>query len=245
MSDLIYLPREQVHIWIAAVQDWVGASAFQDLLDTLNSEERNRASRFAFDRDREVYTLAHGMLRRVLSRYEAIDPADWTFENNPHGKPLISPSAGSSLRFNISHTAGLAVLAVTREIEVGIDVESLLRTRVRIEVASKAFTEFERRELTKVANEDARRKRFFEIWTLKEAFIKSKGMGLSLPLDQFWFRLSEVGEYELFVDSALKEEPSQWQFEFVRDVPQYLIAVALRSGPVPFKLAVHSFHPVS
>ena len=57
MSDLIDLPREQVHIWIAAVQDWVETSAFQDLLDTLNSEERNRASRFAFDRDREVYTL--------------------------------------------------------------------------------------------------------------------------------------------------------------------------------------------
>ena len=243
MSTLIELPRGQVHIWTGLVEKWAGTPAMTALSAALSAEEKERAARFAFERDRDVYSLAHGMLRQILSRYESNDAATWTFENNAHGKPHLVPE--SSLRFNISHTGGLAVLAVMRDFEVGVDVESLLRTRVRIEVASKAFTPIERHGMLACTSEEARRERFFETWTLKEAFIKAKGRGLSLPLDQFWFQWSDSGELLFNVDAALNETPSDWQFEFLRDVPNYLIAVALKPERERYSLIHRHFTPDS
>jgi 4'-phosphopantetheinyl transferase len=238
------LSHGSIELWIAHVSDWAGTAAFKRLIDCLSSEERDRARKFAFDRDRDVYHLAHGMLRTVLSKYDDRDPSEWRFVANRHGKPSIEGFNTHSLRFNISHTSGLAVVAVTRGVEVGVDVESLLRTRVRIEVASKAFTPFERDEMLAISSETERREYFFQIWTLKESFIKAMGRGLSLPLDQFWFR-GDKNAFEFCVDSALPENPADWQFILVRDVSNYLIAVALRSQNERHTLNTHGFQPQS
>lgn len=233
-----------IELWIAHVSDWIGMPAVDRLIGCLSSEERERARKFAFDRDRDVYHLAHGMLRTVLSKYDGRDPSEWRFIANRYGKPSIEGFNSRSLRFNISHTAGLAVVGVTCGNEIGVDVESLSRDRVRIDVASKAFAPLEREELLLISEETAKRRRFFEIWTLKESFIKAKGLGLSLALDQFWFNWTK-DEFEFCVDAALSESPTDWQFTLIDDVPDYLIAVAARAGSQRFQVTTHSFQPES
>ncbi|MBX9653470.1 4'-phosphopantetheinyl transferase superfamily protein [bacterium] len=244
MSRLIETTPEVIDLWIAHVSDWVGTPAVTRLIECLSSEERDRARKFAFDRDRDVYHLAHGMLRTVLSKYDNREPSEWRFVANRHGKPSIEGFNFRSLQFNISHTAGLAVVGVTCGSEIGVDVESLSRTRVRIEVASKAFAPAEREKVLAILDESAKRKRFFEIWTLKESFIKAKGVGLSLALDQFWFDWKKE-EFEFCVVAALQENPTDWQFHLMSEVSDYLIAVASRAGSQRFKVRTHSFQPES
>jgi len=218
-----------IDLWVAHVPDWMRGQAIEELIEVLSQEEKDRARKFAFDRDRDVYHLAHGMLRIVLSSYDGRDPSDWRFAANRHGKPSIEGFNTQSLRFNISHTAGLAVVAVTRENEVGVDVESLTRTRVRIELASKAFAPIEREKLLVMDDVEAMRNRFFQIWTLKESFIKAMGRGLSLPLDQFWFEWRESDRPDFQIDPTVGEVADDWRFELIREVPEYVIAVATRA----------------
>ena len=158
------------------------------------ADESERQSRFLPELTRHESLVTRVLVRRVLSRYAEIAPADWRFISNDEGKPAFSPGVldADSLRFNLSNTPGLVICGVTRSGDLGVDVEDDRREARVLELASRNFAQPEFEDVRAVA-EAGRRARFFRYWTLKEALVKATGRGLSVPLDEFWFELPGPG----------------------------------------------------
>lgn len=223
------LDPDEVHVWYAFTDEVRGADAIAACDALLSAEERARRDRFVFDRDRHVFRVSWALVRRTLSRYAPVDPAAWTFERNAHGKPEIAaglPAAG--LRFNLSHTAGLAACAVHRRRDVGVDVETLRRESATREIAERSFAPDEVAALERLP-EERRREAFFDYWTLKEAYIKAVGVGISLGLQRFAFDLAGPGTPRVRFAPDLHDDPEGWQFAQDRPGPDHRAAVAVRA----------------
>jgi 4'-phosphopantetheinyl transferase len=232
----VELAAGEIHVWLAPVREWTSRpDEFDRLLAALSPEERDRRSRFVFERDREVYGLAHGMLRRVLARLGPLPPEAWRFDSGPMGRPELAPGqTPSPLRFNLSHTPGLAACALALESDVGIDVENLERAGVDVDLTSRSFSESEQAHVS-AASAEERRRRFFQIWTLKEAYIKATGRGLSVELDSFSVSVGPDSPRIAGVEG-------DWFLAQILDWPPYIISVAARGAPGA-QLFVHRFVP--
>ena len=191
----------------------------------LSADERARLDRFVLDKTRREYVTARSLVRTTLSRYAEVEPRSWTFRDNAWGRPEISTP--SPLRFNVSHADGIVVCAVTHDRELGVDVESL--DRVTTNVAEDFFAPCEVAAL-RALPEPAQRERFLEYWTLKESYIKARGMGLALALDEFWFRFDP-----LVLEVSNGDDPQRWQFAQLR-LPNHLLAVCVERGDGPIVL---------
>ena len=177
------LAPTDVHIWRVFVDDQV--SKIDPLRRTLADDELERADRFRFDKHRHWYIVRRGMMRNVLARYLDAKPAELSFCYGARGKPALGGAhEGHELQFNLSDSAGLAVLAVTRGRAVGIDVEHLDRNADDQGLARRFFAPEEVAELTALPPSQ-RRAGFFNCWTRKEAYIKAHGHGLLMALDRF------------------------------------------------------------
>jgi 4'-phosphopantetheinyl transferase len=155
-----------------------------DWLSLLDAGERTRHGQLRQAADRLAYVAAHGLLRQALSRWEpSIEPAAWRFERGPHGKPLL-PGAGPS--FNLSHCRQLVAVAITARAPLGVDVEPVDARLATDDVARRVYGS---RELADLASHPRRVERFFERWTLKEAWVKATGVGISDDLPAFEVRL--------------------------------------------------------
>jgi 4'-phosphopantetheinyl transferase len=167
--------------------EWLRVDAFLPALvalgETLSEAERARARRFGFARDREVFVVTRAALRAVLGRYLGRPPRDVRFLEGPHGKPALADS-DAALRFNVTHSGAIAMLAITRGRRVGIDVEEIRPDFPYLEVAERVFTPGERAAL-RALPADRRAEAFFRTWTCKEAYVKGRGTGLSLAPDAF------------------------------------------------------------
>jgi 4'-phosphopantetheinyl transferase len=229
------LAAAEVHVW-TAVPDQVSDPAARARCEAmLSPDERARMQRFRFERDRHIYLVAHALVRTALSRYATCAPAAWTFTVNEYGRPDIAPGiCARPLRFNLSHTHGLVAVAIALERDVGVDVEHLYPRSFDLGVAGHFFAPAEVAALTALPA-DAQRDRFFAYWTLKEAYIKARGMGLALPLDQFAFDLDHgldhADDIVLSVDPRLEDDGRAWWFHQRRVGPEHRLAVALRRQP--------------
>lgn len=169
----------------------------------MSADERQRCDRFHFERDRRQFTVTRGLLRFTLTRYwRAIEPENWRFARNAHGRPAIENDIGCRLDFNLSHTTGRAVLVVSRLPAVGVDMEWCGRSLDAADLAKRFFAADETAALPSDAA--ALERQFFELWTLKEAYVKALGKGLSIPLDSF--SIGFPGETGL---SLRVEDPAQ------------------------------------
>ncbi|MBA4020392.1 MAG: 4-phosphopantetheinyl transferase [Pirellula sp.] len=209
---------EAVDLWFASFADFDGCDAAKTGADLLDDEERRRRDRFLFTRDRDSFALSHGLLRLVLSSYSKTNPAAWTYAWNDWGKPrIVEPAAEASLRFNLSHTRGGALIGVSRSLEVGVDIEATQRETSCLDLADRYFSPSEVAALRQLPD-SRQRERFFELWTLKESYIKARGMGLAIPLDQFSFAFPK--EYDpagevvpaISFTPPLDDQPEEWQF---------------------------------
>ena len=164
----------EVHLWRASLSD---PTHELECASVLSRQEIVRAESFVFERDRRDYVISHGAVRMVLSRYSGIAPEVLEFEVAKNGKPQLVQSF-TDLRFNLSHTDGLALIAITRGREVGVDVERVDESITFQDIAEHYF---EPRELwdLRIAPPDERVTRFFEVWTRKEAALKATGEGLA------------------------------------------------------------------
>jgi 4'-phosphopantetheinyl transferase len=177
------LSHDEVHVWCAELDQT--DYKMHDLQQILDGNERARAARFYFKRDRDHFIVAHGLLRIILSRYLNIEPANLRFCYSPYGKPILAEEFDAArLRFNLSHSHGLVLYAVTRGREIGIDIEYIRRDLAFERIAERFFSS---REVAALHVVPTGRKvdAFFNCWTRKEAYIKARGEGLSLALDQF------------------------------------------------------------
>jgi len=191
----------------------------------LDRAEQDRADRFYFSEDRVTYIGAHALKRRLLATVGGLAPSEWRFTIGPFGKPEIDPVLDRRrLRFNLSHTRGLVACAVAIERDLGLDVEAGDRVRNGIDIAGRFFAPAEV-ELLRAAAEAQRADAFVRIWTLKEAYIKATGRGLSCPLDSFAFALDPIG---ISFRAEVDDDPSDWQFVQSRPTSRHFMALALR-----------------
>jgi 4'-phosphopantetheinyl transferase len=200
-------------------------SPFDDLESLLSADELARASRFRFDRDRLRFIAVRGLLRRVLARYGGSNPAQLVFSYSPHGKPSLQSNA-DDIRFNLSHSNGLAVCAVTRGREIGIDLEKIRHDIEIEELAQRFFSGYEFDALRALAPED-RIPAFYRIWTCKEAFVKAQGLGLSRPLSSFDMEASPAKTAALLATRPDAEEANQWSVRVLEIASGYAAAVVV------------------
>jgi 4'-phosphopantetheinyl transferase len=178
------------------------------------------------------------MVRIVLSAYAAIEPRDWRFVVNGYGGPSIGSehARAKGLEFNLSHTDGLVAMAVTRDRAIGVDVESVRTEEVDLAVADRVFAPQELAALRALPREQ-QKQRFFEYWTLKESYIKARGLGLSIPLDGFAFHLEAPPKIRLTIDQSLQDHPERWLFWQLRLNRDCLVALCAEEGIKPLCLA--------
>lgn len=166
----------EVHLWRAALDNPIRLAGAEAVL---SRDELLRARRFAFPEDQNRFIAAHGALRMILSLYLAEDPESLEFRNGPTGKPSLV-QCFTDLRFNLSHSADLALIAVAREREVGVDVELVQRDMDMDPIIDHYFEPEEVWDL-RIAPQTERISRFFDIWTRREACLKAEGAGLGFP----------------------------------------------------------------
>jgi 4'-phosphopantetheinyl transferase len=205
----------------------------------LGKSEREQAERFHFREDRETYVAAHWLVRNALASVGGLPPADWRFVSEKLGKPRIDPAAGwPELKFNLSHTRGFVACAVTIGSEIGIDVETLSRRKSGLDIAGHFFSPLEVALLRRIEPE-RQHEAFFRFWTLKEAFIKATGEGLSRALDSFSFALDPVSIS--FSSDQTDAMATGWQFIECRPTAQHLLALAIeRPEGSPVSLTTRS-----
>jgi 4'-phosphopantetheinyl transferase len=162
----------EVHLWRAPLN-----AVPEPMREVLSAEERARAARFHFERDRVRYTASRVVLRSILGRYLETDPAALIFERGPHGKPALAGPV-TTLRFNLSHSEDLLLLAVAHAREVGVDLEAM-RESVHFEMLSDHYFAPEDAWALRTAPAPERTWKFFELWTRTEAQLKARGLGLT------------------------------------------------------------------
>ena len=221
------LGPDDVHIWLIQPESVTDADVLSRCHQLLCAEEEERRLRYRFESLRHDFVVARALVRTTLSRYVGLSPADWRFVANDYGRPEIeSPETARSLRFNLSHTRGLAACAVAWVDDLGVDVEAMDRQNSGIPIARRFFSTSEVDELMSFAESDQSR-RFFDYWTLKESYIKARGMGLAIPLDQFSFCIREAEVPSISFTPPLEDDPAHWQFVQSFPTERHRMALAL------------------
>ena len=219
------LSESEVHVWRASLKQPV--SVVQNLQQVLMTEEVTRARRFYFEKDSHHFIVARGLLRTILGRYIDRDPRHLRFCYNSYGKPSLDfPSKESELNFNLSRSYELVLYVFTYFRQVGIDVE-YLRSDVDFEqLAKHTFSPYEY-AMFHALPEAMKRESFFNQWTCKEAYIKAKGKGLSIPLDQFDISLSSDEPVMLLHSREDSQETTRWSLRTLAPAPGYAGALAV------------------
>jgi len=245
-TNEIPLAPGEIYLWLAAYDQITEGYLHSAYRELLSAAEKEQESRFYFARDRHRYLITRALVRTVLSRYISIDPKEWVFSTNAYGRPdIVNPEArGAGLSFNISHTHSLIVLGVTKCRALGVDVENVRARGASIDIADRFFAPQEVAALNAVPLHQ-QQYRFFEYWTFKEAYIKARGMGLSLPLDKFSFHYPDDRAVEIAIDPELSDDATHWQFWQFQPAPEYLVAIcAERIGDQSSSLIVREAIPM-
>jgi 4'-phosphopantetheinyl transferase len=221
------LAPDEAHVWITQPEQIEEPRLLELYEGVLSAEEREQHRKFYFERHRRQYLVSHALVRLTLSRYAPVRPEAWSFRTNAYGRPEVLGEGLPRLHFNLSHTDGMAVVVVALDAEVGVDVEDSQRRGEMVNLADHYFAPAEVQALRAIPA-DRQKERFFEYWTLKEAYIKARGMGLSIPLDQFAFELRPGLLPRIAFDPRLRDEPEGWQFVQLRPSARHQAALAVR-----------------
>jgi len=222
---MVTLSANAVDVWLTETSD-VRSEDLDASRKLLSPDEIARNQSFRLEKDRTLDLCARVHLRRVLSNYARLAPEGWDFRVSDSGRPEIANAGFTWLHFNLSHTAGLVASAVSLNPEIGIDVEYTGTVREIMEVARVAFTQTEIESLQAIEASE-RSRRFFELWTLKEAYAKATGQGAKLDFRLISFQ-SGPGGVEARFDPSLDDNPREWHFEIGQPTPVHQLAVAVR-----------------
>lgn len=170
------LTSDEVHSWCVRLD--VSTEAYARLYAILSCDERARSARFRLEHDRRRHVVAHGVLRELLARYLQIQPSRIRYVYNAFGKPDLSPEFGSRLKFNLSHSAGLALIAIAADSNVGVDLEYIRAQPDYVEIAQRFFPAAEVDHLRGLPSH-LHAQAFFSCWTRTEAYAKACGKGLA------------------------------------------------------------------
>jgi 4'-phosphopantetheinyl transferase len=217
----------RVEVWLTPL-DRVGEDLQKRYVELLDPEELRRWRGFLVEEPRLQFLVAHALLRVALSRHAPVPPRDWAFAKNEYGRPHVAaPEAHRGIVFNISHAEGLVACALGRGCDLGVDVECRAREVNFLGLARSKFAPSEADRLER-AHPDRRRSIFFDHWTLKESYIKARGMGLKIPLKVFWFDL-EGDRPRIGFAPEWQDDPARWRFWRRDPTPRHRLALALSS----------------
>jgi 4'-phosphopantetheinyl transferase len=211
------------HLWLAEPAAVGGLAE-----DWLADEERKRAAGFHADRDRQLYVFAHALLRAILARYLAARPESLRFTSTRDGRPeLLTRGGPPPLRFSLTHTDGLVACMVTLTQDCGVDAERLDRDADLPLLAAAALAPAEA-SVWRALSDAQRRAFFFQRWTLKEAYLKGRGLGLAVSPSEIAF-VDREGRPVCTLGPTLGEESGRWRFWSFRPTPRHCAAAALRT----------------
>jgi len=218
--------QNEVHIWRAPL-DVPWSWTFDE---ALSLDDRTRADRFKFEADRRKFCAARASLRLILSRYLGVKPGRIQLETGEFGKPFIADqNVGQGLRFNLSHSHQLALISITRDREVGVDIEFMRSDFVTDEIATHFFSDSEVEEFRTVPPTQ-RTRAFFNVWTRKEAYIKARGEGLYCPLDQFDVSVAPDRPAMLMESRVDPGDAQRWNFNDIFAGDRYAATVAVEKN---------------
>ena len=221
-TDDTALSVDEVRIWRLNLDD---ADAVAAVCGTaLSPDERARGARFRDPVNQTRFTAVRGWLREVLSGYVDQSPADLRFRYGLQGKPALASLNPLDVRFNVSHSGGIALLAVGRGREIGVDVERARGGKLRL--AERFFSDDEVGRLRELA-EDEQVNAFYRCWTRKEAFVKARGEGLSLPLNRFAVSLGPGEPPALRWVAEDRREATRWTVHDLPAIPGYAAALVV------------------
>ncbi|MEG3881717.1 4'-phosphopantetheinyl transferase superfamily protein [Microcoleus sp. herbarium7] len=220
------ISNTDIHIWRVNLDR--PAAEIENLALTLSDSELHRAERFHFARDKNSFIVARGALRAILSRYLNVAPKLVQFSYGPCGKPEIAAHFDSTLCFNLSHSQGLALYAVTRGRKIGADIEQIRPVPNMESIAERFFSQQENAAFKAVSAEQ-KLAAFFNCWTRKEAYIKAIGDGLSFPLDRFSVSLTPGEPAQLLNVAGEGTAPNLWYLKALVPAPNYIAAIAVEA----------------
>jgi 4'-phosphopantetheinyl transferase len=218
----LVLAQREVHVWYRSLQHETSESLPYELL---SHEERSRAERFLVERPRIEYVLTRATLRVLLAAYLGRSPGEFKFSYSAQGKPLLENET-TDLRFNVSHTDGLSALAFARGREIGVDVEKLRPECEPAKLAERFFSASERYAISRLSGL-ALDQAFCRCWTRKEAYIKAKGGGLSIPLDEFDVSIAEDQPAALLATRPDPLDAGRWALYALPVESSYAAALAV------------------
>jgi len=219
------LGTNEIHVWRASLDQPI--PRFHKLREMLSKDERMRAGRFHFEQDRKRFIVGRGILRTILGRYLNVEPARLQFCYGKNGKPALSDTFNKiNIFFNMSDSGRLAIYALSRDGEIGVDIEQICDLPERNRIADQFFSVRERavfRALPEIMKNEA----FFNCWTRKEAFIKAIGDGLSLPLDKFDVSLVPGEPARLLRVVGDPKGAIRWSIQELEPASGYVAAIAI------------------
>ena len=237
------LPENEIHIWQVALSDVDPAALTQQTLAWLQAKEIVRYERLVQQRHRLEFLLGKWLTRICLSEYTGLAMGDWQFTYNAYGKP--QPREGLGVQtpyFNLSHSHGRAVLAVGRTPELGVDIEFTGMKRRVAQIAYRYFADEEIQALLALSHSD-QSSRFYELWSLKEAYIKARGLGFAIPLRSFAYSFSPD---RLELNEMSRSSAAQWRWQtwqlHTGQLYALALAVQLQAGDASRRLRAFRYH---
>jgi 4'-phosphopantetheinyl transferase len=220
----IVIEDYQVHIWQTNLKTLSIYS--KDILNTLSPDEIKRADNLRFTRDREHFIVRRYLLRLILSKYCNCQPREIMFRYNSFKKPFICIPEFKEIKFNMSYSNDLMLVGLSRQKDIGIDIEKVREMR---DLENIAVENFSLQELKYRDSKLDKTNTFFKIWTRKEAFIKAKGKGIYQPLKSFCIDINSSGSYEHLVIFNHPFESKRWRTSELNTSDSYIASMAIKS----------------
>jgi 4'-phosphopantetheinyl transferase len=218
--------HQEIHIWTIAPESVRAPARLAQLQSILSDEELARFRRFRCEQTAQHYLVSHAMLRTALSRYADIAPPHWKFVYGSHGRPEIANQSVPRLRFNLTHTDGLAACIVSLDHACGIDAERLSERHDPLGVAGKMFSANEYGQLQQLSGQ-AHLQYFYDHWTLREAYGKARGVGLAFPTRKLEFFIYADGTISVGFAPDVEDGNCHWHFQLLRPTAEHVVAIAL------------------
>lgn len=239
------LADNEVHLWYVRPDKVLAVNLWAQYYALLSPEERTRWSQLTRPEARQEFLISRALVRTVLSLYAEVTPADWRFIITGAGKPKIAaPTNSMPLIFNLAHTRELVLCGVALGTEIGVDTEHRDRPNATPALARRYFAPAEVAYLERLPP-DQWKDGFFRIWTLKEAYLKARGLSVTMPLDAFAFDLESGLHPQVAFMPPLVDKPAHWRFASLHVQPDHLAAVALRvSDGEPLRVTLQETVPL-
>jgi 4'-phosphopantetheinyl transferase len=225
--DPIVLKPDEVHFFYTIIGEIQDKVLLDKYLSISSNNEKEKINRYRFEKDRHNCLVTRGLLRYVLSEYTNIPPESLEFEENRYGKLSIKPGLTNiPIKFNLSHAGGLTACALILSHDIGIDIEDSTK-KIDLDIANHFFPEQESNYIKNLP-EHKKKDAFFDLWTLKESYIKAKGHGLSIPLDKFSFIINKENT-DICFDNSYDDNPDTFTFFRFTLLNRFKAAITVQS----------------